>query len=119
MLDGHYPLSTPWGEVDFSEEVVPGVYEIGTPSHGGLYVAPERNKMVPYAWRKATFNGQGRLGWYEEDGDWIFPYLAFAEEITAAGHGKRVGRARETFARRFPGHGLHVANKSNHEESRA
>lgn len=32
------PTDTPWGKPEFVEELEPGIYWVGTPSHGGVMV---------------------------------------------------------------------------------
>lgn len=34
-----YPRLSPWGEVERCDILAPGVYEVSTPSHGGIMVA--------------------------------------------------------------------------------
>ena len=74
------PTHTPWGTPDRAIELAPGILLIDTPSHGGIWLSPERNALIP-AWIKAlTFaSGQGRNGWYEEDCDIAIPLAAFPE----------------------------------------
>lgn len=59
-------MHTPWGEADHVEHVAPGVMQVSTPSHGGLYVDHIRNQKIPAALRRDD-------GWYEEDCDWAIP----------------------------------------------
>lgn len=33
------PRSSPWGHVDQSEQLAPGIYWVSTPSHGGLMIS--------------------------------------------------------------------------------
>lgn len=85
--------ATPWGAPD-SVEWVGGdrpysVAFVSTPSHGGYYVAADQLNRIPLAWRKASFNGQGLCGWFEEDCDWAMVALVFKncfgpEEIAIA-----------------------------------
>lgn len=80
---------TPWGVPDEQRELAEGIIFVGTPSHGGFWLDEERNALVPASWRKASFNGQGEGGWYEEDCDWClvaltFPGLFEATERAAA-----------------------------------
>jgi len=67
---------TPWGPAETVKELAPGVFEIETQSHGGFWLDPKRNKLVPERSRAATFNGRGGSGWYEEDCDWAFVAVA-------------------------------------------
>lgn len=71
------PTDTIWGVPDDAAQVVPGIWEVGTPSHGGLVLSPERAAAMPEA---LALNGCS----YEEDVDWCLPVLAFEAEFTAS-----------------------------------
>ena len=75
------PKNTPWGTPDQVETVIAGIYRVDTPSHGGFWVCPDLNQLIPLEHRNASFCGQGHQGWYEEDCDWAIPALAFKEEF--------------------------------------
>jgi hypothetical protein len=70
-------MQTPWGKADRIETLPGGVLWVSTASHGGYYVPPALLPMVPEAWRKVSFNGQGKAGWFEEDCDWCLVALTF------------------------------------------
>jgi hypothetical protein len=53
-------MRTPWGKADSVEMVVPGVYVVSTPSHGGIKLDRFVNHLVPAGCRT-------KGGWYEED----------------------------------------------------
>lgn len=78
-------MSTPWGKADHVSAIIPGVWTVSTPSHGGIRLAADRNARVPDYMRAAAFNGNGAAGWYEEDCDWCIPFVVFEAEILAAG----------------------------------
>ena len=72
---GHLDLEegsrTPWGTADSVTVIAPGIAGVGTPSHGGYKLSPERNKAIPAALRNSN-------AWYEEDCEayivgWAFP----------------------------------------------
>ena len=71
-------LNTPWGKADSSEILAPGIISYSTPSHGGIWLAPERQKELDYSknWLKSP-------AWWEEDCDWSVPYLYFEKDIRA------------------------------------
>jgi hypothetical protein len=71
MLDIQVQVTTdtPWGEVQTSEILAPGIVEVTTASHGGIWLSPERNAEVPNAVKRETFCENGLYGWYEEDCD--------------------------------------------------
>jgi len=79
------PTWTPWGTPDHAEQVMAGIWSLSTPRHGGFYVSAERRKASPFlqAWAAYSFNGQGRVGWFEEDCDWSLVALAFEDEWKA------------------------------------
>lgn len=52
--------SSPWGAVQTSDELAPGVLAVSTAGHGGLKLSAERNRAVHPALRQSN-------GWYEED----------------------------------------------------
>lgn len=68
------PTSSPWGQVDHAEEIAPGIWSVGTPSHGGVKLSVQRQKDMP-AYMRMTG------GWYEEDCDWGLVALVFKAEF--------------------------------------
>jgi hypothetical protein len=72
------PLS-PWGGADSTKKMCDGIYEVKTNSHGGWYVSPEKNAMIPKRIRAKCEIGNG---WYEEDMDFIVPLFFFRKEIS-------------------------------------
>jgi hypothetical protein len=77
-------MQTPWGNSDFSERKALGIWWYSTPSHGGYHVIGAALDKIPMEWRRASFNGQGLRGWFEEDCDWCMVALTFPELFTAA-----------------------------------
>jgi hypothetical protein len=63
---------TPWGAADDVSPVAPGIYSIGTPSHGGFHVASDQLEAMPPMLRAV---GAGR--WFEEDCACAAVVLAF------------------------------------------
>lgn len=61
-----YADNSPWGEIDSYEELYPGIYLVGTPSHGGIQVEREGAILLSPAARKCGFWEGGSL-WFEED----------------------------------------------------
>jgi hypothetical protein len=81
-LDSALPHGSPWGDIDAFSVIADGVYEVSTPSHGGIYVSPAARVHMPAALLAfAPFSGEA--GWYEEDCDWAIPTLAFAARMEA------------------------------------
>ena len=81
------PTTSPWGQVDQCEEILPGMWAVSTPSHGGIKLSPERAAKVPRYFKTWL----GGFTWYEEDCDWAIPYLIFEDELKEHGdaHAKR------------------------------
>lgn len=72
----HVGSRTPWGTADDVVKVAPGIASVGTPSHGGLKLSPERNKQVNPAWRRSG-------GWYEEDCEAGIVMVSFPDAFPA------------------------------------
>lgn len=56
-------METPWGQPDMITELGDGIKWVSTPSHGGCYMPPEKNKNIPDPLRHEN-------GFYEEDCAW-------------------------------------------------
>jgi hypothetical protein len=76
-------VHTPWGESDHEKPYGEGITFYGTPSHGGFRLLAAQNQQIPGYFRKASFNGMGQSGWYEEDCDWAIVAVCFPELFTA------------------------------------
>jgi Domain of unknown function (DUF7007) len=63
---------TPWGKADHVVPTADGVWQVGTPGHGGFKLDRARNAQIDARWRK-----QG--GWYEEDVEWAIVMFTFPE----------------------------------------
>lgn len=84
------PKHTPWGAWDYCRQLAPGIFSVGTPSHGGIFVSAEVNKRIPEYAQQSAHNLPGETGqWYEEDCDWCIPFTFLAAEIKE-GMGKNV-----------------------------
>jgi len=70
---------TPWGGADQQHLVADGIVIVGTPSHGGVYLSPERNARIPDYMRRGDDLLTG--GWYEEDCEASIPHFVFAVEF--------------------------------------
>ncbi|RIA46403.1 hypothetical protein DFR49_0944 [Hephaestia caeni] len=70
------PSHSPWGQIDYADQIVPGVWSVGTPSHGGFLLSPERQTAMPAVARRAGAA-------YEEDAEWSLVALVFADEFSA------------------------------------
>jgi len=75
LLEGRYMRvgsETPWGRADRVSALAVGVWEVVTPSHGGVRLEPARNARVAPEWRRAS-------GWYEEDVEWAIVAFTFSD----------------------------------------
>jgi uncharacterized protein DUF7007 len=73
---------TPWGYTseDLTTKYAKGkIISYSTPVHGGFYVAPELNKLIPTQLKNNSFLKNGRIGWYEEDEDWSIVVATFPQ----------------------------------------
>lgn len=73
-------IKTPWGEAQTVKQIAPGITWYETASHGGFYLSPEKNALVPQELKEATFGQLGLEGWYEEDCDAEVVYTIFPSE---------------------------------------
>jgi hypothetical protein len=67
--------SSPWGGIQHQKELAPGIVEVSTASHGGIYLDDDRWSAL-----KAMFpmvQPWAGAGWLEEDCDWAIAALAF------------------------------------------
>lgn len=72
MTNNEPPTSTPWGTADYIDQIAEGIYRMGTPSHGGIWLSRERAAQVPAnykQWADKWAKGKQRYSgeWYEED----------------------------------------------------
>ena len=69
---------SPWGTIDYCKEIN-GVFIVGTPSHGGIFVPDELLSQIPAKERRfAAYwsHGWGE-NWFEEDCAAISPAYHF------------------------------------------
>lgn len=62
------PSYSPWGEIDWSETLAPGIEMVATPSHGGIMVEHSAAYLLSSAAKKCGFWDGGYLC-FEEDAD--------------------------------------------------
>ena len=60
------PTNSPWGEVDYCDDLCPGVFLVFTAGHGGVMVVNEMKEFLSPAARKCGQRQNGFLC-YEED----------------------------------------------------
>ncbi len=75
------PKTCPWGQIQYADEVMPGIWSVGTASHGGLLLSPERMAAMPEA-LKCNVYGKGNA--FEEDCEWALVAAAWPQEFGAA-----------------------------------
>lgn len=73
-------MNSPWGAIQTMTEVAPGILQVTTPSHGGLYVTADLVAQMPEHLRETPYSSGG---WFEEDVDWALVALAFPQHFTA------------------------------------
>lgn len=71
------PRESLWGAIVIAEQVLPGIWRVETPTHGGLVLSDERQAAMPEALRHDVPQ-------YEEDVLWSLPVLAFETEFANA-----------------------------------
>lgn len=78
MMMESTPKHSPWGHVDGSTILAPGIVSVSTASHGGIHL--DRTHV---ATMRRLFPDCPRLNspWFEEDCDWSVPFTIFADEI--------------------------------------
>ncbi len=79
---------SPWGTIDGVTDILPGMWFVSTPSHGGIKLSPERQAQIPEYLRtgKRSVPDTGK-SWYEEDCEWAIPYAVFEAELKEKGRG--------------------------------
>lgn len=81
VLSPKCPKESPWGAVDNPPtELLPGMFSVSTPGHGGIWLAPDLAKVAEAVmgsimpdWRPFTRS----WSWLEEDCDWVVAALTF------------------------------------------
>jgi hypothetical protein len=65
----------PWGDIQHSEVVAPGIIHVSTAGHGGYKISKER--MLEIEKRFASFSPFAGATWLEEDEDWAFAVVTW------------------------------------------
>lgn len=71
------PTYSPWGRADHQHRNGPGLWTVSTPSHGGIYMSPER--LATFKTLFPDFEGYAGLPFLEEDLDYNLAVIAFPE----------------------------------------
>jgi hypothetical protein len=69
-------FKSPWGEIQETTVLAPGIDAVYTAGHGGLKITPERDQDIDPAWRE-------RAGWYEEDCAWSKAAITHHRDLSA------------------------------------
>lgn len=80
-----YLRPCPWGQIDKLQLLAPGIVNVYTPGHGGIWLAEFRQQQLPYSDLARRVNFLGSLEWWEEDQDWAIPVLVFSRAIQPLG----------------------------------
>lgn len=76
-------MNTPWGPSQQTEIIAPGIKQVSTASHGGVFLEAHLNEQVPDYMRIES-------GWYEEDCEWSITAVVFEKEWRAYAEAKRL-----------------------------
>lgn len=69
---------SPWGLIQSSRELVPGITRVSTASHGGLHLSPERMSHLQSLFPQFR-SWTNEWDWLEEDCDALIAYVAFSD----------------------------------------
>lgn len=72
------PADTLWGVPQQADQILPGIWEVHTASHGGFVLSAERQAAMPEALRLPGVS-------YEEDVDWSLVIFGFEAEYRNSG----------------------------------
>ena len=81
-------MHTPWGKSDSETEIAEGIREVSTPGHGGIWLSTIRQAQLHEKFPNID-NFTHDLRWWEEDCDWVVPYIVFQDEIKTYGKAYR------------------------------
>ena len=68
------PTNSPWGRVQYHQQIADGIVCVQTASHGGLKLNAKRNNQIPK-------DARNQSEWYEEDCEWAIVALVFPDEF--------------------------------------
>lgn len=86
LFSGDENKDSPWGEIQTTSVVAPGITRVTTAAHGGLRVNEELLAAMPEYMRYHD------NGWFEEDCEWAFVFAVFEGEIRKHGSARDVKR---------------------------
>jgi hypothetical protein len=74
------PTTTPWGELEYTEELSAGLYVVATAGHGGLYIAPGPLREALHD-RFGPSPFLESIAWWEEDIDAIVALILLIDML--------------------------------------
>jgi len=78
------PTESPWGGINQKTTLIPQMIEVvQTASHGGVYVTPTWNKLIPLFMKTNYYNHEG---WYEEDCEYSVALIGLEKQIKEKGY---------------------------------
>lgn len=80
VLNIHIITESPWGHVQFNDQVADGIIFVSTASHGGFWLSAERLRQLPPA--VAAFKTWAGPGWFEEDCDAALVVASFPDHFS-------------------------------------
>lgn len=75
------PQTTPWGLVQHTTILAPGIWSVSTESHGGIWLSPERRAALPEWAQNAPSRYCAKPTWWEEDCEAFVLLLVFYDEL--------------------------------------
>ncbi len=89
-----FTLHTPWGHADHYENLGQGVFQVSTPSHGGIFVPECMLHCIGDEGRAYAKKWSGSEQWYEEDCAWAYVAVNLTDRFSPA----QVAQAHKTLA---------------------
>jgi len=86
---------SPWGAVQQERVLAPGIVQVHTAGHGGIWLSPERQAQLPEWARQIEGAYCPKPQWWEEDCEMSVPILVFYAEIGQHFHCSREALRRE------------------------
>jgi hypothetical protein len=85
-------MNTPWGQSDSVEMVADGIWDVGTPSHGGVKLSCKRQALLPA--NAKLHNFFKTLAWWEEDCGLVRSFLGVSGRVQGVLQDAGLGRFR-------------------------
>jgi hypothetical protein len=72
---------SPWGAVQKQKVLAPGIVQVFTAGHGGIWLSPERQAQLPEWAKQIASSYAPKPQWWEEDCEMAIPLLVFYSEV--------------------------------------